>query len=66
VILIKETIEHYELLKYGEDSIQAKSIKVKGFPYEITITAVYCPPRHNVKNEHFETFFQTLGPKFIA
>jgi hypothetical protein len=39
---------------------------VKGFPYEITITAVYCPPRHSLKKEHFETFFQTPGPKFIA
>ena len=28
-ILIKETIENYELLKYEEDSIQATSIKVK-------------------------------------
>jgi len=65
-ILIKETIEHYELLKYEEDSIQAMSIKVKGFPYEITITAIYCLPCHNLKKEHFETFFQTLGPKFIA
>jgi hypothetical protein len=64
-ILIKETIEHYELLKY-EDSIQATSIKVKGFLYGITITAVYCQPRHILKKEHFETFFQTLGPKFIA
>jgi hypothetical protein len=34
-ILVKETIEHYELLKYEEDFIQATSIKVKGFPYEI-------------------------------
>jgi hypothetical protein len=65
-IIIKETIEHYELLKYEEDSIQATSIKVKGFPYEITITAFSCPPRHNLKKEHFDTFFQTLGPKFIA
>jgi hypothetical protein len=55
-ILIKETIERYELLKYEEDSIQATSMKVKGFPCEITITAVYCPPRHNLKKEHFETF----------
>ena len=39
---------------------------MKGFPYEITVTVVYCPPRHNLKKEHFETFFQTLGPKFIA
>jgi exonuclease III len=66
-ILINETMENYELLKYEECSIQATSIKVKGLPYEIiTITAVYCPPRHNLKKEHFETFFQTLGPKFIA
>jgi exonuclease III len=65
-ILIKETIEHYKLLKYEDDSIQATSIKVKGFPYEITITAVYCPRRYSLKKEHFETFFQMLGPKFIA
>jgi hypothetical protein len=39
---------------------------VNGFPYAITITTVYCPPRHNLKQDHFATFFQTLGPKFIA
>jgi hypothetical protein len=39
---------------------------VKVFPYEITVTAVYCPPRRNLKKGHFGTFFQTLGPKFIA
>jgi len=65
-MLIKQTIENYELLKYAEDSIQATSIKVKGFPCEITIIAVYCPSRHIVKKEYFETFFQTLIPKFIA
>jgi len=65
-ILIKESIQHYELLKYEEESIQATSIKVVGFPYEITIAAVYCPPRHNLIKEQFETFFQTLGPIFIA
>jgi tartrate dehydratase beta subunit/fumarate hydratase class I family protein len=34
-ILIKETIEHNELLKYKEHSIQAMSIKVKGFPSSV-------------------------------
>ena len=38
---------------------------MKGFPYETTITA-YFPPRHNLKKEHFEIFFQMLGPTFIA
>jgi hypothetical protein len=65
-ILLKEPIQHYELLKCEEESIQATSTKVVGFPYEITIAAVYCPPRHNLKKEQFEIFFQTLGPKFIA
>ena len=32
-ILTKESIQHYELLKYQEESIQATSIKVRGFPY---------------------------------
>jgi len=27
---------------------------------------VYCPPRHNLKAEHFEAFLQTLGPCFLA
>jgi hypothetical protein len=38
---------------------------VIGFPHEITITVVYCPHRHNLKKEHFERFFQTLGTKFL-
>jgi hypothetical protein len=34
--------------------------------YDLTIVAVYCPPRHNIKEENFLEFFQTLGNKFIA
>jgi hypothetical protein len=30
-ILIKETIEHYQLLKYDQDTIQVTSIEVKEF-----------------------------------
>ena len=39
---------------------------MQGLLHEITVAAVYCPPRHSLKKEHFETFSQTLGPKFIA
>jgi hypothetical protein len=55
-----------ELLKYEEYAIQATSMKVQGLLHEITIAAVYCPPRYNLKKDQFETFFQTLGPKFIS
>jgi hypothetical protein len=65
-VLIKQAINHYELPKYETQHIQATSVKVKALPYEITFTAVYCPPRHNIEREHFETFFETLGTKFVA
>ena len=65
-ILVKDTIMFYELLKYEEQAIQATSIKVQGILHEMTVTTVYCPPRHNIKKEQFKSFFQTLGPRFIA
>jgi hypothetical protein len=34
--------------------------------YEIAVAAVYCPPRHNIKEENFFEFFRTLENKFIA
>jgi hypothetical protein len=67
-ILIKTTIAYYEQLKYAEPVIKATSVRVKGPLRDITIAAVrvYCPPRHNLKAEQFESFFQTLGPSFLA
>jgi len=34
--------------------------------HEITVAAVYCPPRHNIEKDQFKAFFHTLGPRFIA
>jgi len=65
-IIIKNTLEYYEGPKYAESTIQATSITVSGLFYKTTIAAVYCPPRHNLKEEQFKAFFQTLGPKFLA
>ena len=62
---MKTTIAYHEL-QHAEAGIQATSVRVKGPLRDITITAVYCPPRHNLKAEHFEAFFQTLGPSFLA
>jgi hypothetical protein len=32
----------------------------------LIISAVYLPPKHNVKQEQLETFYNTLGQQFIA
>jgi len=66
-IIIKSKIKHHQLHKYEKDYLQATSIRVKTLPYEISVSAIYCPPRyHNIKKEDFMDFLQTLGPKFIA
>jgi len=50
-VIIKETICHYELPKY-DDFLQATSIRVRTLPYELTVTAVYSPPKYNLKRDH--------------
>jgi len=32
----------------------------------ITISAIYSPPRHTIKREHYISFFKTLSNRFIA
>jgi hypothetical protein len=41
-------------------------IKVKLTQYELTVAAVYYPPKYNIKKENFKDFFQTLEHNFIA
>jgi exonuclease III len=65
-ILIKQTVDHYQLQNYEENHLQATSIKVRTLPYELTISAVHCPPRYNLKKDHFEQFFSILGQRFLA
>jgi hypothetical protein len=65
-VIVKQTISHYELPKYEEDFLQATSIRVRTLPYELTVSAMYSPPKYNLKNDHYELFFSTLGPRFMA
>jgi hypothetical protein len=42
-IIIKQAIDHYELQKYVENHLQATSIKVTTFPYDLTTCGVLPP-----------------------
>jgi hypothetical protein len=61
-IIITNTIQHHPLRYYSRDYLQATSDSV-GL---ITISAVYLPPKHAVKEEQLEDFYVTLGHRFIA
>jgi len=65
-ILIHSTITYSEQLQYAKLEIQATIIQVKGQQRTITIASVYCPPKYNLKAPQFNSFFQTLGPCFVA
>lgn len=66
VIIIRNNITHYETNCYKKEHIQAANIVLQDWEGPITISAVYCPPRHAIKKEEFETYFQTLGSRFIC
>jgi exonuclease III len=65
-ILVRQTIRHHELRGFRKPFLQTTTIKMFLLPYELTIPCVYCPPRHNIKEQQFTEFFRKLGPKFLA
>ena len=65
-IIIKRTIKHHELIKYEKDFLQATSVVVEDWCGPLTLSAVYCPPKHSIKQNQFEEYFNTLGARFIA
>jgi hypothetical protein len=65
-ILIRSPLTYSEQLRYAKPELQATTIQIKGPQRNIKIASIYCPPKHNLKATHFNAFFQTLGPYFIA
>ena len=65
-LIVKNNVKHYETDKYVTEHLQATSIVVDISTGPLTISAIYCPPKHNNQQQHFEDFFLTLGNRFIA
>jgi hypothetical protein len=62
-IIIKNCIKHNRLNNYSQDFLQANSVSVENSAGLLTISAIYLPPRHTVKQEQFEDFYNALGCK---
>lgn len=66
-LLVKDSIKHYEDSKIEEEKIQATTINVHVLnKMKIKVSAIYCPPKHNLKKDDYIRFFQTLGSYFIV
>lgn len=65
-IIIRNSIKHYEEVKYQEEHIQATTIVIKEWMGQLALAAVYCSLNCNIKIQQFKHFFSTLSNRFIA
>lgn len=65
-LIIKNSIRHYQMPDYKTEHIQATSVAVECWQGSLTISAVYCPPKHKIDQAMFTNFLHTLGNRFIA
>ena len=65
-IIIKKHIKHHLANSFQKEYIQATNIVVYERAGPITFSAIYCPPKHNIKSKEFSDFFASLGNRFLA
>lgn len=59
-------ISFYEIEQIETYYIQATKIKIEEANGTLVVAAVYCPPRHTIKQIQFEQYFDLLENRFIA
>lgn len=65
-VIIKNNIDHFILESFSSPFIQATSISVKIANKNVTISAVYSPPKHSFEYTHFLEYLESLGQSFIS
>ena len=64
-VILRSSIRHHELLPRQFDKIQAATLKLDAHPWPLTISAIYCPPRHAISTDDYVTLFRFLGSRFL-
>ncbi|CAG9133853.1 unnamed protein product [Plutella xylostella] len=65
-ILIKTCIKHHEEHAFRTDHIQATTVTVESKDGSFSISSVYCPPKHKIKDHQFSQYFSSLGNRFLV
>lgn len=66
VIIIRNTIKQHLNNAYQTEKFQATNVLIEDWISPITVSAIYCPPKHATKQEEFESYFESLGTRFIS
>jgi hypothetical protein len=65
-IIIKRSFKHHPLPNHNLDFLQATCLSVEDTTGPLTVSAVYLPPRHTVKQVQLAAFYSILECRFIA
>lgn len=57
---------HYPEEGHSTEEIQATTVNIKTTAFKVSITAIYCPPRHALKRRQYVEFLSKLGYRFIG
>jgi exonuclease III len=45
-VIIRSSLRHHEHLRLQTNELQAIAVRLEAPPWPLTVSAVYCPPRH--------------------
>lgn len=65
-VIVRRSIKHDILQEFKTAHLQATSIMVYDKQGSLILSAVYCPPKHKLKDHHFTEYFRTLGHRFVC
>lgn len=65
-IIIKSSIRYRVMDSVSSNAIQAACIQVQCLHFDLSLSAVYFPPRFSINCKEYWEFFQKLGTRFIA
>lgn len=66
LVIVCKIVKHYETNKDENVHLQANSVVLEHHLGALTISAIYCLPKHRNKKYHYIGFFNTLSKRFIA
>lgn len=62
-MFLRSKIKLYEMLKYERNYLQATTAEIKTETYDLSVAAVRCPPKRNMKKEHLNIFMSHHAQK---
>ena len=64
-VILRSSIRHHELPPHQSDKIQSATVQLDAHPWPLTISVIYCSPRHAIFTDDYVTFFRSLGSRFL-